>query len=682
LPPDTFHDRIRDLEGPLTEVDVSLRRESRLSVTIASNHMEFSCGFFWNLMRGSKSFFNRSSVIVMAITCCLAGIILGCGGSGGTGTAPTGNEAVRSASLGCYQSLGAGVAFPFAALVASAPTGSMVKTAALLSPRYAKYAMGLKRTSLTEVSDLGLYTDGGVITGSKDVISYYTDAAGAVSAGQMILTTAAGTFDYASYPAKVTVVVNVTGGNLPCTGTATITFDGPSGTNTMQGTLDLTKNKESVTIDLALSATLAVSGTMNISENSTTIYATNVSGNLGGNLPFDFTIAPQGFAGTGTINLVNSTISLTFTNPKSAGCAVNSSGDLVLTYPDGTSETVNNPLSATLLAGGSTTGSTGTTTSGTTSTTSGGTTTTTTTTGGTSGLAGYNVTQIASGAMAISAVSPNGQMVGQDSKGNFVYWSSPTAAAKALTLTSSATVQHLCAINNSGHILAAATDQQSADLTPLFWSSYAKTPTEMTPVGSTSASVSSQMYLNANDQVLVGYGNLYYASPTSSPISINGLQSLCGISDAGAVCGLGADGSFKVFPSAPPTGTPISNGANFQQGFVGAAGTLALNLGGSISVATPSSYNLTSLQVPTGYYDAWSLGVGPTNQTYGYSYNGDTVIGDLWTSNSAQPLTFQGVGKYATNVVLFETSSGGLIIGADNGPIAGPYSAFYYLTPK
>lgn len=471
----------------------------------------------------------------------LAGLFSGCGGAGVQ--VPSGNQAIRSSSLGGYQSFGAGVAYPFAGLAASAPQGSGIHMISMFSPRFRPYVV--HSAVLQFVPELNLYTDGGVVSSGGETFHYFTDSAGTTAAGSMVLVSSSGSFDYPSYPATVTITVNVTAGNLPCHGDATIVYAGSSGSNTLQGTLTLTKNSEVITVDMTLDSNMQVGGTMTIVENGTTISATNLSGLVTGDINFNFTLQPQGFSGTGTMNLGAAVLALTFTNPANASCSVDGSGNLIITYPDGTNETVQSPFSAPLLGG------------------SGG--------GGNGGGGGASNANFAT-AVAVDWNTPvqysaAKQIFGSDSAGEIVgkvsgvpaFAASPTAVPQTLVATPQTGTAY--SINSSREIVGAV--GTAGNLQAVVWTSPSATATTLqVPAGTTDSMATG---INASGQIIgVVYGSsytgpVYWSSYQAAPAQVPQAPPINGafpsqIDDNGHLYGNNGSGYNYVWPS--PTTSP------------------------------------------------------------------------------------------------------------------------------
>jgi hypothetical protein len=305
-------------------------------------------------------------------------LLVGCGGGGGNSSSTTllqGNAAHRAAVLAGYQGFAAGSAFPFTALKIVSPVGSAIRSGGAQSRASLPAAGGTasshsaptRLVGLTFVPALNLYASDPVAANNTYAINYYTDAAGTQSAGSMTMTLPAnanGSTNYLSYPVQIPIVINLTAGNLPCSGTVTVNFTGQSGKNAMTGHLTMPKNKVDITIDLALSDTLDVSGTITGTENGATIHLTNCRGNLFGTLTCDLAIDPYGWKGTATGSLVTGAFTTQVsTTGGTASSSVDANGILKIIYPDATVENVSAPLTAPLVGTG--TGPTGSATYGT-----------------------------------------------------------------------------------------------------------------------------------------------------------------------------------------------------------------------------------------------------------------------------------------------------------------------------
>jgi|GEM_PF-3694299 len=605
-------------------------------------------------------------------------LVIGCGGSGGSGgtvAAPTGKQAVRSASLAGYQSLGAGSALPYVAAQVAAPKGSLLALAAkaLLPVRGISY-----------VQALGLYSSSATYNGTQATILYYTDAAGTHPAGSMTVTAPSG-FAYSSYPATVTVAASITAGNLPCNGKLQIVYTDSSGANTMTGNLQLTKNNESMSLNLKLTDSLVLNGGMTISENGTTITATNMSGPVAGDATFQFTLGPQEYTGTGTVDLTTADISLTFTNPAGSSASVNSSGDLVITYSDGKVETIDNPLSATLLGGdGGTTG--GTSTSGGTGTTSGG-------TGTTSGSTPpYTLASVSGTSPTIQWVAPGGEMVGM-SGGIPSYWSSPTAQPAAIKTDPTVSGLIVTGVNSSGNIVGLGQSGTNAAL--LFWKSYNTAPVHMFVPAGVVPSDSGNAWIQTSGRIIASFlgSNLsslptyvYSSSTDANPVLLPG-GSVNGVSDGNEAIGYNASSVLvywsQLTGSVQPTPIPVANTPSVKSAKIGGNGNIAVSdLGANtLTVLTAPSYSTqTVLKAPTGTLTG--TGLGPTGHVFG-SLQVDTTGRDndglIWTSLTGSPINLRSTATPGVTEAFYETTSGVLVVGSYDTSGTFHYGA---MTPK
>ena len=153
---------------------------------------------------------------------------------------------------------------------------------------------------------------------------------------------------------QVPVAVNITAGNLPCTGNVMLNITAQSGANTMTGTLALTKNNVGVNLDLALSDTYDVTGSLTVQESGAAVQMSNVRGNFSGAVQGDFAVNPYNWKGTGTLNLSTGQMTLNLNTGSGLSSATDdNAGNLILTYADGSKEAVNNALLAGLVTGSS-----------------------------------------------------------------------------------------------------------------------------------------------------------------------------------------------------------------------------------------------------------------------------------------------------------------------------------------
>ena len=146
-----------------------------------------------------------------------------------------GNQAFHAGAIAGYQTVGAGVSYPFKALQLASPTGSAIRSLAVTnlfsSTNGSKALMRTSKTTdtLAFLPYLNLY-GGDRFNGNVLTMIFFSDAAGTQSAGNVTVTLPANTTDpldptsFASYPSNIAIAINITAGNLPCTGNLVIGF--------------------------------------------------------------------------------------------------------------------------------------------------------------------------------------------------------------------------------------------------------------------------------------------------------------------------------------------------------------------------------------------------------------------------------------------------------------------------
>ncbi len=279
-----------------------------------------------------------------------------------------GNEAFHAASVASYQSVGAGVSYVFKSLQLCSPSGSPIHNKALIKNLiHGIYSPLGKNTneltdSLVYIPFLNLYLNLSYVSNIINA-SFYSDASGTQSAGYVKITLPTHVTDptdptsYASYPANITVEINITAGNIPCQGNLLIVFTGNSGANTMTGTNTLTRDDVVYTLNLGLDDNLNTSGSITINEKGATVSATSVNGFVLDTLNCDVSISPYNWTGTGKINLLTGSLYLNVNTGSGISTAASDSiGNLDINYGDGTSEKITNALSGGLTGGGTQTG--------------------------------------------------------------------------------------------------------------------------------------------------------------------------------------------------------------------------------------------------------------------------------------------------------------------------------------
>jgi hypothetical protein len=316
---------------------------------------------------------SRIALLICAIVPMALSFLLidGCSKSNGPTAPPTpsllqGNQAFHAGAVAGYQAVGAGVSYPFTALQLASPTGSTIRSLSVTNLfSHSSGFTTLMRTSkitdtLSFVPYLNLY-GGDRFNGNVLTLFFYSDATGTQSAGNVTVTLPPNTTDpldptsYASYPANVTIAINITAGNLPCTGNLVVSFTGGTGANTMTGTNTLTKDNVVFSLNLTLDNQFNVSGSVTITESGATIEATNVKGRLDGSLTCDVKINPYGWTGTGILNLVKGSMTASVNTGTGTSTATSDSlGSVNINYADGTHEIVVNALSGGLTSTSST----------------------------------------------------------------------------------------------------------------------------------------------------------------------------------------------------------------------------------------------------------------------------------------------------------------------------------------
>jgi len=524
--------------------------------------------------------------MIGVVALCFGAIVMlaGCGGGGGNSGSTKllqGNAAHRAAILAGYQGFAAGSAFPFTALQVIAPTGSAITSAGaksravFLGGRYSalSHAASTRAVTLTFVPALNLYSSDPVVANNAAVISFFLDAAGTQAAGSMTMTlpaSANGTTAYAAYPVQVPIVIDLTGGNLPCTGNVVVAFASGTGKNKMTGHMQMTKNKVDITLDLALSETLDVSGTITGVENGATVHLTNCHGNLFGTLTCDLEIDPYGWKGTATGSLVTGAFSTQVsTTSGPASSSVDANGVLKILYPDATVENVNAPLTAPLVT-----------------TTPGGTTTATY-------AAPVNLGNIYPDAINNSGAIVAGE--GINSNGRSLYFPAAGASPQILAPVQGKYLYAL-QIDSAGEIIGF-----DSTVGTYYYSTPTSTPTAL-HIGAAS--------LNSSGEVVGYFNNLpvYQASPSGAQITLQTLPGYPsdfagGASPNGQIVGNATNATASIpiyWPRADPAVVPVA-----LKDLPGARGTQATLINDKGQIAGNTQIN----SVPTAVY--WR---SPTDQ--------------------------------------------------------------------
>ena len=621
-------------------------------------------------LRGS-----RSGRLAFLLGGGLASIIfIGCGGSGGGGSQLQGNPAVRSAAVAGYQALGAGTSFPFELLQVSAPTGNKIPFALGGSLRSILAIAEQTRSTKAPlggpvlVPALNLYMGAPASVGSVVTVPFYTDSAGTISAGSISVTLPGGSTNYSSYPVTIPMTVNVSGGNIGCKGSGNIVFSDGSGANTLTGTFTLTRTNVVESLNLTLDSAFNVSGSVTVTESNATLSITNLSGSITSDLACNVAVSPTGLTGTGTLNLISGKITMNVKN--AAGLAstalIDTSGNLVMSYGDGTNETVTDPYGSTLTSGTTTTG-TGSTTGSTTST---GSTTTTGTTGTTTGGATLYNTPTPLGGYVVQAIAPNGAMAGNvlanHTLGQGVYWSSSTAAPVLLQVFAAGDYTTITGVNSNGQIIGT---RSNSNLSPqaIYWPSSTGSPVALNVLPNTRTC--NPVAINDNGQIVGSLSAVdgqpdrivYWASPVSQPATLNAtgastpLQAIA-LANSGQIVGQYSSGSVSPFylwtsPTAAPQQLQTLSGD--PQVYVGGFGTDGTLYGGSGSFGgtthpvkfSPGSTTPTALLTTTAF---------PSWEAKGVSNSGD-ILGGRQVGSNNEGVLLRGTSLYDLDVVVPNT---------------------------
>ena len=295
-------------------------------------------------------------VLVLALTAC---------SSSGGGAAPppkptplSGYVAEQAAVVSGYQTFQGGLSYPLLQVEATLPASSPLKPA-LAAGLARMLVQSVRRTAsavaatpaLTYDGTLGLYESGFTISGAVITDHFYSDSAGTQSAGTLSVTYPSGTTipalgqASATPPYTMTIAANITAGNLPISGSGTIALQDSTGAGEIKGTFTLTKAQEAVTADLSLSDTGAVTGTAQIAQSGETISVTGLSGPFNGTINGNVAVAPQGYTGTVAMSIFTASFTITLNTGKgTASGTVTPQGALAITFDDGTTETLLNPV--------------------------------------------------------------------------------------------------------------------------------------------------------------------------------------------------------------------------------------------------------------------------------------------------------------------------------------------------
>lgn len=559
-------------------------------------------------------------------------LLAGCGSDSSTPLLQ-GNAAFRAAAIASNQALKGGINYPFAILQNSFPTnGRAAKGADAGSPTAELIRTLLKTSSrkataqnvptrvggLTYNAILNLYSTPLQMSGNSAAINYYTDAAGTQAAGALTITqtsTSSYSTAYSAYPATITAKMELTAGNLPCSGTMNIVYSDANGANSMTGKLTLTRTSVDVNINMTLTSNLKVGGSISMQESGATISLTNIAGDLASPLTCDVSVAPYGWTGSGTFSLLDGTFSMNMnTTTGRATAAPDSSGNLAISYADGAKETVTSPLLAALVGGS---GGSGGNNGGSTGGTTGGSYTVKTLTAALPQAITADGILIATDTNASSPkpiylaspdappvalqpynglypyslhINKTGQVVGFNSDVKQpIFYANSSVAPILLTQTHGSSAGAF-GINDSGAMIGYQFIS-AGYTTPAYWSSGYASPTDLTlpdgDVTGSSRAITSDGQIIGSASPLNGSTNhlLYWANPTAKPQilqDISGGQNttLNSINKAGQIVGTSQIGStvtpvFWSSPTTAPQTLPVLSGTSGVE-------VLAMNASGLI----------------------------------------------------------------------------------------------------
>ena len=295
---------------------------------------------------------NRRKFLALSLVLTGAGALAlaGCGGgkstftNGGGAALPQGKAAVRAIALSAHQSISGGRFYAFAAIKLAAPAGSQFTTRA---------AQGSRAVPDAIVYDAGLqlykkYAS----TGSTVSVRYYTDAAATVPAGTATITELGGgdfTNSYPNYPATVNFAADTTEGTVPFTGSGSITYLDASGANTLTGSFTSKRNNVTLAGTLNLTGAGDVTGGMTMTQGGVTTRVTGITGTLSGDLTGSVVSDPYGWTGTIRFSIATGAFTLTLdlgtgTGGGTVSASLDTSGNLVIQFADGTTQTIASPL--------------------------------------------------------------------------------------------------------------------------------------------------------------------------------------------------------------------------------------------------------------------------------------------------------------------------------------------------
>lgn len=510
---------------------------------------------------------NRRKFLALSLVLTGAGALAlaGCGGgkstftNGGGAALPQGKAAVRAIALSAHQSISGGRFYAFAAIKLAAPAGSQFTTRA---------AQGSRAVPDTIVYDAGLqlykkYAS----TGSTVSVRYYTDAAATVPAGTATITELGGgdfTNSYPNYPATVNFAADTTEGTVPFTGSGSITYLDASGANTLTGSFTSKRNNVTLAGTLNLTGAGDVTGGMTMTQGGVTTRVTGITGTLSGDLTGSVVSDPYGWTGTIRFSIATGAFTLTLdlgtgTGGGTVSASLDTSGNLVIQFADGTTQTIASPLNE--FIGGSGGGTTPTPTP-----TSTATPTPVPTPTSPPSNAPYqapislgNFVSAAHFVIGTNRVMNNaGTLVGSEGGRSFVL-PSPYTTKQYLTNPSGYTLLSL-QIDDAGEILAST---ESGDY--VYYTSASASPQPFTGGGYPAVLSAGGKVVSANPN---GQQINYQTSLGAAPTVLKGGFSPSGISGNGQMVGRGISGSsytgvYISGPDADPVALSNPFGSNY-----------------------------------------------------------------------------------------------------------------------
>ena len=616
----------------------------------------------------------RIQVLLLGL---LTTTLIGCGGSGGssTGTTPglTGKPAIRAVTISGYQTQVAADKYVLPLLMAGAPTGANLHV-----PKTYRPNIGSPKV-LGFDSDLNLYYSIGT-SGPTWTLSFFTDAAGANSAGfAQVTIEGKATFDtnYLTYPAVLDLSENITAGNLVSSGTGKLTFTDSSGSNTLTGVIDAPGKGIHASLNMSLDSAGHVGGSITVTQNGLTAVVTGLTGALTSSFTGSAAVSPGNQTGTATINLLQGTYELTLSDPSgvTGDGTVDASKNLLITYNDGTTLTLSDPLNQPVTGPGSNGG----------------------------GTSSYTISNVAGNPASIAAVSADGKMVGQigvnpNSIPN--YWSSPSASPQAITGDSSLTNIVVTGVNASGHMVGSGLDSTTHLAVPLYWSSFNQAPVHLTtPALNLASFEEATLFIQSSDRIIATFNlqgspfnaSYVYSSWTdATPFAVTGGY-IIGMSDGTAAVGVDGTGNPVVWPNlaqgVSPILVPVPPAPSAKTALIGADGTISISDHGTNIVwvvAGPSYTTKVALSPPVANEAVSAFGMGPTGQILGTATTDNTSLdnqGLMWPGTASAPVILRTASTPNVITASFETSSGILIVNCVDNPSIPTYR-LSILTPN